>query len=158
MKRKDKVSIGWQEWCSLPELKIPAIKARIDTGAKTSALHAFNVSEFVRNQHKWVKFELHPIQGRDDICCQCKAPLIDIRKVISSNGHFEHRYVIKTALTLGALSWEIEVTLSNRDPLQFRMLLGREALSSRVIIDPAKKMRQGKLHHRELLSLYFYGE
>ncbi len=136
-KIEEKMLIGWQEWCGFPKLKIPAIKAKIDTGAKTSALHAFAIKPYYRNGVLHVKFSVYPFQGRKDKVIVCRAKVVDQRNVMSSNGHREKRYVISTPLTLGEERWDIELTLSNRDPLQFRMLLGREALRhGRLVIDP----------------------
>lgn len=138
----EKMMIGWQEWCALPELKLPKIKAKIDTGAKTSALHAFNIKVKTEQGQKFVYFDIHPHQGDSKGSIACKAPVIDQRYVMSSNGHRERRYVIQTQIRLGTESWPIELTLSRRDPLKFRMLLGREAMQQHVIIDPAKKLLQ----------------
>ena len=150
----DKLLIGWNEWCQLPQLNLPAIKAKIDTGAKTSALHAFNIVKFTRKHKPWVKFNIHPIQGNNELTVNCQSPLIDERFVMSSNGHKEHRPVIKTTVILGPLTWQIEITLSNRDPLKFRMLLGRNALKEHIIIDPYHTTRQGKINERHLYKLY----
>ena len=149
-----KMLIGWQEWCALPEFDISYIKAKIDTGAKTSSLHAFNIKEFRKNNQKYVSFEIHPIQDDSNIVIKAKAKVIDQRHVMSSNGHKELRYVIKTDLILGSAIIPIELTLSNRDPLRFRMLLGRDALSVSSVIDPAKKNCLGKKSRRAVLSFY----
>lgn len=146
--------LGWQEWCGLAELHIPYIKAKIDTGAKTSALHAFNIAEFMHQGQKWVEFDIHPLQANNKIAQKCKAEVVDEREVISSTGHREHRYVIKTTLTLGLLSYPIELTLSNRDPMKFRMLLGREALHSKFLVDPAHRLLLGRYSKREILRAY----
>lgn len=155
MLNDQKLIIGWSEWCSLPELKIPVIKAKIDTGAKTSAIHAFNLQPMMYQGKYFVNFDIHPLQGNSTITIPCKAMVVDIRVVMSSNGHKEHRYVITTPLILGQRTWEIELTLSNRDPLKFRMLLGREALSNRIMIDPGHKLLLGKMSRRQLENLYF---
>ena len=133
-----KLLLGWQEWCSLPNLKVQYIKAKVDTGAKTSSLHAFNIKETYKNKKKYVSFDIHPVQFNDDIIVSAKALVVDERYVMSSNGHKEKRYVIATLLTIGNISYTIELTLSNRDPLRFRMLLGRDALRPFCLIDPAK--------------------
>lgn len=135
----EKILVGWQEWCGLPNLKVKYIKAKVDTGAKTSALHAFNIKEFTRNKEKHVSFEIHPIQGDDKTLVAVKAKVTDERYVTSSNGHREKRYVITTKLCLGDHNYDIELTLTNRDSLRFRMLLGRDALKTHCIVDPAKK-------------------
>jgi hypothetical protein len=137
-----KITIGWQEWCRLPLIGIPRIKAKIDTGAKTSALHAFNIRIKTEHGHKVVHFSVHPSQGETKHTVECHAPLVDRRYIMSSNGHRELRYVIRTEVHLGPISWPIDLTLSRRDPLKFRMLLGREAMQHHVIIDPARKLLQ----------------
>ncbi len=150
----NKLLIGRFEWCSLPKLKIPAIKAKIDTGAKTSAIHAFNIKTFRQGGKLKVKYDIHPIQGNDKVIVSCKSVVIDERAIMSSNGHKEHRYVISTILGLGGKQWPIELTLSNRDPLRFRLLLGREALSHKVIIDPSLNCHQYKMKSDFLKNLY----
>ena len=120
---KRKLIVGWNEWCTLPDLNIPQIKAKIDTGTKTSALHAFDIHEDHTGNN--VIFSIHPLQGDRKITIECHAPIVDVRHIMSSNGHNELRYVIMTTLSIGSASWEIEMTLSNRDPLKYRMLLGR---------------------------------
>ncbi len=140
---RDKIIVGWQEWCILPQLKILAINAKVDTGARTSALHAFDISPFYQDKKKHVQFSIHPLQYNEKLQVLCHALVVDERYVVSSNGHREHRYVILTPLTLAGKTWNIELTLSNRDPMKFRMLLGREALGARVMVDPAKAHCQG---------------
>ena len=151
---KNRLLIGRDEWCQLPDLHIPAIKAKIDTGAKTSALHAFNIRRVKKNQKRFVRFDIHPLQSNDKTLVSCIAPLIDERHIMSSSGHIEHRYVIMTTLLIADLAWKIEVTLSNRDPLRYRLLLGREALNSRVLIDPSLTCFQKKIRHKKALKLY----
>ncbi len=140
----NKLLIGRSEWCALPQLRIPLIKAKIDTGAKTSALHAFNIKLTTRKGNNFVSFDINPLQTNDTLVIHCHAPVIDQRAIVSSNGHKEQRYVITTTLQLGPDKWPIEVTLSNRDPLRYRMLLGREALNNRVLINPGISCFQGK--------------
>jgi ribosomal protein S6--L-glutamate ligase len=152
---EEKLLIGWQEWCALPKLHLPAIKAKIDTGAKTSAIHADNITPFMRQGKPYVHFEVAPLQGTTHPNINCTAPVIGERHVTSSNGHRELRYVIQTPILLGEQTWMIELTLSNRDPLSFRLLLGREALKGRVLIKPHAILRQGQLSQRSLKSLYF---
>jgi len=149
-----KILIGWTEWCQFPELKLPAIKAKIDTGARTSALHAFNIEAFKKDDKDWVNFDIHPLQYNDTVVVNCQAPIVDERSVMSSNGSKEHRYVISTPLLLGNEVWEIELSLSNREPLRFRMLLGREALQNHTIIDPNRRYCGGKLAKSKALQLY----
>ena len=140
--------IGREEWLSLPDLGLPAIKAKVDTGAKTSALHAFLIEPFADGGRPFVRFGVHPIPGRDDIEVICTSPLIDRREVTSSNGDKESRYVISTAVAMGARSWDIEVTLTNREGMAYRMLLGRQAIRDGMLVDPAASFRQLRLSHR----------
>lgn len=144
MEIQNKLLIGRSEWCALPLLNIPLIKAKIDTGAKTSALHALNIECDYINGQPCVHYDIHPIQGNDEVIVRCTSLVVDRRMIMSSNGHKENRYVISTSLSLGAKTWPIELTLSNRAPLRFRLLLGREALNRRVMIDPNLNYHQGK--------------
>lgn len=140
--------LGWREWLSLPVLKIPAIKAKIDTGARTSALHAFRLETYRANGLDMVKFDIHPLQKRTDIVLTCSAEIIDYRRVSDSGGHHEMRYVIKTPVSIGEAVWEIEITLTDRDTMQFRMLLGRTGLKGEALIDPEASYLTGrKLRH-----------
>jgi len=144
MEVHNKLLIGRSEWFALPLLHIPFIKAKIDTGAKTSALHAFNIEYDDADGQPWVHYDIHPIQGNDQVIVRCTSLVIDQRMIMISNGHKENRYVILTSLSLGSKTWPIELTLSNRDPLRFRLLLGREALNHHVIIDPNLNYHQKK--------------
>lgn len=155
---KNKILIGWREWCALPDLNIPAIKAKIDTGARTSSLHAFDIKTSHTEHHDRVHFCIHPIQGNSKVVIQCHAPIVDERYIMSSSGHKELRCVILTQLVLGNLTREIQLTLSDRDPLRFRMLLGREALSKNVIINPGRSLRLGRVTKHELRTLYHYSK
>lgn len=153
-KFKDKLIIGWNEWCKMPTLGLYAIKAKIDTGARTSALHAFDIKKYMRSGKAFVSFNVHPLQKNSNLTVHCRAPIVDEREIMSSNGHKELRYVIETMLHIGDMSWQIEMTLSNRDPLRYRMLLGRNALAGNVIIEPSLKLIQGKFKHSKLLYMY----
>lgn len=149
-----KVIIGKEEWCSLPDLQLPAVKARVDSGAKTSSLHAFNIHPYSENGTKYVKFDIHPVQGNRKIVQRCVARAVDRRNVKSSSGEKEKRHVIKTTIILGGNSWEIEVTLTNRDSMGYRMLLGREAMSGHLLIDPEASFCLGDKDETEVLSHY----
>lgn len=133
---QNKVIFGSEEWFSFPNLGIPRIKARVDSGAKTSALHAINIHPFDKDGEPWVRFDINPIQKNSKTVIHCEAPLVDKRIVKSSSGFREQRYVIQTTLDIGQHNWPIEMTLTNRDSMGFRMLLGREAMSGRALVDP----------------------
>ncbi len=146
--------LGWREWLSLPEIGIPGIKAKIDTGARTSALHAYFVEPYLEGAVEMVRFGVHPIQKRNDIALICKSPILEKRLVADSGGHQEERYVIETLMQLGPLQKRIEMTLTNRDTMKFRMLLGRQALQQLDLpIDAGKSYLVGK----SLLSAYAKG-
>lgn len=135
--------IGWREWMSLPELNIDKIKAKIDTGARTSALHAFFVEPYVEGGLEMVRFGVHPLQNRLDVEVVCQYPIKDYREVSDSGGHKEMRYVIETNIQLGENIWPIEMTLTNRDSMKFRMLLGRTAMQG-FAVDPEKSYLFGR--------------
>jgi len=143
MKQKKNI-IGWREWLALPDLSIPAIKAKIDTGARTSALHTFGLEPFELDGTLKVKFGVHPLQRRKDIEVFCLADVVDQRRVTSSDGQSEKRYIIRTAVALGELIWPIELSLTNRRSMRFRMLLGRAAVSGLVLVNPAKSYLTGR--------------
>jgi hypothetical protein len=129
--------IGWREWMSLPQLGIDRIKVKVDTGARTSCLHAFKLEPFHERGALWVAADVHPIQNNQDEVRHFVAPVLDERPVTDSGGHRETRIVIQTLARLGEHEWPIEMTLTNRDSMKFRMLLGRTAMLNRFAVDPA---------------------
>ena len=137
-------TIGWREWVSLPDLGLPEIKAKIDTGARTSCLHAFSVEPFIKDGKQWVRFGIHPHQDDTETEVFSEAEVIDKRMISDSGGHKEERYVIATEVELANQRWPIEITLTNRDTMLFRMLLGRTAMANRIIVDPGKSFLFGK--------------
>ena len=151
--KHQKIVVGWREWVALPAFGLPAVKAKLDTGAKTSALHAFNMETLERNGRTWVKFDAHPLQGSDEIVVRCSAPLVDTRRV-RNPGRSERRFVVETLVRLGEVEWPIELTLTNRDEMGFRALIGREALRGYWIVDPAASYRARKLASKQASELY----
>lgn len=146
--------IGSEEWCVFEDLGIPAIKARIDSGAKTSSIQAANAKVFERGGQEYVKFEVYPIQENRSINIECEARLVDRRTVKSSSGIAEQRFVIKTPVTIGQDTFDIELTLANRDTMEFRMLLGREALNHRYVVNSAETYLQKDIIDSELTEKY----
>lgn len=134
---KSPTIIGFREWISLPDLNLTAIKGKIDTGAKTSSLHAFAIRHVKKGGKSYVRFKVHPIQKNLEVVVSCIAPLVDRRVVTDSGGHKENRYVIHTTIQMGLTKKVIELTLSNRETMKYRMLIGREALKQ-YYIDPAQ--------------------
>ena len=146
--------LGSEEWCQLEELGIPAVKARVDSGAKTSSIQANKIKIFSKDLEEWVRFEVNPIQDNRSISILCQSKLVDIRNVKSSLGISEERPVIKTNVKIGGRSFEIEVTLANRDSMEYRMILGREALNGRYVIDSSKGFCQGEFSGEQIKELY----
>ena len=142
--KKNVATFGWREWVALPELGIDRIKAKVDTGARTSALHAFSVRDFDEGGRHRVEFKMHPNQGDDETVVVCTADIKDQRVVRDSGGHEETRWVIETPVRVGAESWLIEMTLTARDDMLFRMLLGRTALKGRALVDPSRSFLASK--------------
>ncbi len=154
--------IGWKEWCHLPELGLPAIKAKIDTGAKTSSLHAFNIEPYIHENIDMVRFKLHPLQYRKDIVYEVNAQVIDRRLISDSGAHKELRYIIKTSISVGREELikndphvkAIEISLSNRINMSFRMLIGREALAGDFIVDSSAGFVLGNISKSTIRTMY----
>lgn len=154
-KKPFKKTIGWKEWFGLDCLSLPAIKGKIDTGAKTSSLHAFNIENFYIENVEYVKFDIHPLQKNKQLVRTCVARVIDRRMVSDSGGKKEKRFVIKSDLRIGDKKIRVELTLANRDSMAFRMLLGREAIKqAKMLVDTSKSFLLGKPKRKEILDLY----
>lgn len=138
VKNNDRLVFGWREWVALPDLGIESIKAKVDTGARTSALHAFELQTFAGDDGDEVEFKMHPIQRDDDTVVVCRAAVIDRRIVTDSGGHKEERVVIETPIRMGDTAWPVEITLTSRDDMLFRMLIGRTAMKGRATVDPGR--------------------
>jgi hypothetical protein len=135
--------IGWREWITLPDLGIKHIKAKIDTGARSSSLHAFDVETFLKGDEEWVRFKVHPVQRKESRVVETAAPVIDHRSIRSSSGEEQIRPVVSTRFRLLDQVYEIELTLADRNQMGFRMLLGREAFRRRFLIDPGRSYLGG---------------
>ena len=149
----EKLVLGWREWVALPDLGLPALKAKIDTGAKTSALHAFYTEQYQLDGVDMVKFLIHPIQKNFDFHVECHTPIVDFREVTDSGGHREMRYVNESNIVIGKRQWPIELTLTNRDTMRFRMLLGRRAMENQAVVEPEASYLNGKLKAGKLYQL-----
>lgn len=136
--------IGWREWVALPDLGVKTVKAKVDTGARSSSLHAFDLSEFQRNDETWVRFKIHPVQRKNEKVVEAEAKVLEFRSVRSSSGKASMRPVIVTNVQLLGLQWPVELTLANRDEMGFRMLLGREAFRRRFLVDAGNSYYGGK--------------
>lgn len=132
------ITIGWREWAAFPELGLDRIKVKVDTGARTSCLHAFSQERFTQAGAPWIRFGMHPVQLSSDCQIMCAAEIVDERVVSDSGGHRELRPVIRTTIALGPVSFPAEFTLTNRDSMRFRVLLGRTAMVARhLVVDPS---------------------
>ncbi|MEC4895106.1 MAG: RimK/LysX family protein [Oscillatoria sp. PMC 1051.18] len=149
MKQERLPIIGWRERIALPELGISQVKAKIDTGARSSALHAFDVEIFPRDGQEMVRFQVHPYQRDSKTTVVAEAKLLDRREVRNSGGVAQLRPAIATVVELGGIQWQIELTLTNRDVMGFRMLLGRQALRRRFLVDPGNSFVQSRRHHQK---------
>ena len=142
------VTVGWQEWLAFPEMGLPAVRAKIDTGARTSALHAHDVRHVERDGEPHARFVVNPLFKGRKLAVPCEAPIVDEREVTSSSGHAELRIVVEAMLRLGvavdAPEWPVEVTLTDRAGMRFPMLLGREAMAGRVLVDPGASFVLGR--------------
>lgn len=145
--------IGWREWVGLPELGVDAIKAKIDTGARTSALHAFDIKERKKGRKWYVDYKIHPIQRNSDYVICATSELVDKRLIRDSGGKATLRPVIHTQVYLGPLCWTIEITLTARDKMGFRMLLGRQAVREHLMVHPGKSFVLGKKHYKSRESM-----
>lgn len=134
---KQKLILGWREWAHLPDLDVKKIKVKIDTGAKTSSIHAFDIKTFTYMGQPWVQFEVHPLQDNDTLSNTCTCPIVDYRWITSSTGHRQKRFIIRTRLEIGEFSSEIDISLANRDEMGFRFLLGRNAMKGQLLVDPS---------------------
>lgn len=130
--------LGWREWISLPELGISGIKAKIDTGARSSSLHAIDIHTITVDGEQWVEFKVQPLQHQTDVPIHCRAPIKDYRQVTDSGGHRSMRYVVETTINIGNEQFTAEVTLADRSQMMFRMLLGRTAMKNRYTVDPGR--------------------
>jgi len=144
MEKKRKRAAGWREWVSLPSIGVGSIKAKLDTGARTSALHAFNIETYWSNGELWARFFVHPYQKNDAREIACDARIEDIRIVSNPGGRRQRRLVIRTDVRLGDETWPIDLSLTDRDEMGFRLLIGRTAMHGNLIVDPDHSYLLGK--------------
>jgi hypothetical protein len=149
---KPKIQMGWREWAALPDLGIARIKAKIDTGARTSALHAFALDTYSEHGQRMVRFGVHTLQRKLRPQIFCTAAVTDERWVMDSGGHKERRLVIATHVSIGAMTWPIELTLTDRDPMRFRLLIGRSAMLGKLVVDPDASYITGRRYSKRLTN------
>lgn len=143
-KKEEKLKVGWREWISLPELQIQSIKAKFDTGARTSVLHTYFIEPLLNSDRPQVRFGVHPLQRTEKKEVVCTADVIDRRRIVDSGGHPEMRYIIRTAVLIGGKNWPIDLSLTNREQMRFRLLIGRSAISGKLVIDPQRSFTLGR--------------
>jgi len=141
---KTKPIIGWREWVGLPDFDIKHIKVKVDTGARSSSLHVFDLHEYEKKGDTWVSFKVHPVQRNTVSTVDVDAKVLEYRRVRSSSGKSSIRPVVITSIELLGESWPVELTLASRDKMGFRMLLGREAFRSRFLVDAGRSYYNGK--------------
>lgn len=141
---ESKIELGWREWVGLPQLGIFSIKAKVDTGTRTSALHAFEVEEFEFDEKNFIRFKVHPRQKDDELVVECVSEVIEKRIIRDSSGKKEARWVIETEIHIGDEVWVSEITLTAHKNMMFRMSLGRTAFSGKAIVDPSMSFNQGR--------------
>ncbi len=146
--------LGRCEWVSLPDLDISAIPAKIDTGAKSSSIHAYDIHIQEKNGQEFVSFDLHPIKQKETLVIRCEAPVLKYINVKSSSGHIQRRPFIRTKIKMAGYLWDIDLNLTNRDEMGFRMIIGREAINKRALIDPALKYIHGNLDLNTAIETY----
>ena len=138
-------TIGWREVITFPKLKITRVKAKIDTGARSSALHAFDLEDFSYDGRSMIRFKVQPLQRSNEVAISTEAELLEYREIKNSGGTVERRPVIKTEIMLNQQTWLIELTLTNREMMGFRMLLGREAIRNKFLVDPGQSYLQSNV-------------
>lgn len=138
------ITVGWREWVSLPDLNLPAVKAKFDTGARTSSLHTYFIEPYEDNGKSMVRFGVYPLQRREDIEVICQAEVVDRRWTTDSGGGRENRYVIASTISMAGMDWPIELNLTSREDLRFRFLVGRTAMKDKVIVDPVRSYVLGR--------------
>lgn len=155
MEEQKRLVLGWREWVGLPELGINTIKAKVDTGAKTSALHAFSVETYDDSGVEMVRFKIHPLRKRNDIIIVCDAPVFDRRKVKDSGGRQEERITIETPIHLGDRVFSAHVTLTSREDMLFRMLLGRRTINAaNAMVDVTRSYALGRVRAKQYKDYY----